>query len=53
MKYVVFEITNKTLITGSAVFDNLADARAWARENGWHRIVSLKNGKYHADHKLR
>ena len=53
MKYVVFEIISNGLITGSAVFDNLADARAWARENGWHRIVGLKNGKYHADYKLR
>lgn len=51
-KYFAMNMATSTLCIGVACFDSLAEARAYAKSNGWNRIACAVNGKFYCDCKL-
>ena len=51
--YYAMNIDKKTgLCFGTASFNSVIDARAYAHRNGWNRIACAVNGKFYCDCKL-
>lgn len=51
-KYYAMNMVSATLCMGVACFDSLAEARAYAKANGYNRIACTVNGKFYCDCKL-
>ena len=51
-KFYAMKMATSTLCVGVVSFDSLAEARAYAKANGWNRIACAVNNKFYCDCKL-
>ena len=51
-KYFAMNMKTPSLCMGTACFNSLDEARAYAKAKGWNRIACTVNGKFYCDCKL-